>query len=264
MSDRVVTTPTREIGTIPPRAGSWTVLGTLLRWNVAQIGPMLPMIIVIQALLAAGIIIGFGLLIPDVDTASAAFLSTGAPTVLLLVVGLVIVPQGVAQSKANGTFTYQRALPVPRPLVLLSDLVVWLVVALPSVVVAVLVAQLRFDLTYSIDWSVLVLASVLTALTATAVGYGVAVVLPPMLAQVVSQVLVFFVLLFSPLTFPAGRLPGWFRTVHEYLPVQPAGDLVRAGLLADSYEASGRDLVVLGVWCVLGLAVSLRALTRRD
>ncbi|MGC5627831.1 ABC transporter permease [Georgenia sp. Z1344] len=249
---------------IPPRAGTGTILGTLLRWTLAQTGPMLPLIIVVQALLAAGIIIGFGLLIPDVDGGEAAFLSTGAPTVLLLTVGLVVVPQGVAQAKANGTFTYQRALPVPRALVLLADLLVWLLVALPGVAVAVIVAQLRFDLDLAIDWPVLVLASVLTALTATAVGYGIAVVLPPMLAQVISQVLVFFVLLFSPITFPADRLPGWFQDVHAWLPVQPAGDLVRAGLLSESYDASGRDVLVLGVWCVLGLTVTLRALVKRD
>ncbi|MGC5614654.1 ABC transporter permease [Georgenia sp. Z1491] len=265
MSDTALTErPAGRPAEIPPRTGSWTVLTTLLRWTLAQMGPMLPLIVVVQALLAAGIIIGFGLLIPDVDGGAAAFLSTGAPTVLLLTVGLVIVPQGVAQAKSNGTFTYQRALPVPRVLVLLADLVVWLLVALPGVAVAVVVAQLRFDLDYSIAWPVLVLASMLTALTATAVGYAVAVVLPPMLAQVISQVLVFFVLLFSPITFPAERLPGWFQDVHAVLPVQPAGDLVRAGLLSESYDASGRDLLVLLVWCVVGLAVTVRALVRRD
>lgn len=248
----------------PVRIGTWTSYRCLLRWTLAQIGAMLPLIVVVQALMAAGIIIGFGYLIPELDTATAAFLSTGAPTVLLMVMGLVIVPQGVAQARTNGTFTYLRALPVPRPLLLLAELTVWLLIALPSIGVAVAVSQLRYDLTYSFDWPLLLGAALLIAVVATSVGYSIAVSLPPLLAQLVTQVLVFFVLLFSPVTFPASQLPAWFQRLHDLLPIRPAADLLRSGLLSTSYDASWSDLVVLLVWCVLGLAISVRALVRRD
>lgn len=248
---------------VPPRAGFWVGYTTLLRWTMAQTGSMLPFVIVVQAVLAAGIIIGFGLLIPDIDTASAQFLSTGAPTVILMIVGLVMVATGVAQARTSGTFTYLRTLPVPRPLVLAADLTVWLAVMLPSVAVAVLVAQLRYGFSYSFDWPLLVTASVLTALTASAIGYAIAVTLPPPLTQLVTQVLVFFVMLFSPVTFPANRLPGWFQAVHDVLPFRPAADLIRSGLLSDTYPMSARDLVVLLVWCALALVVSIRAMVRR-
>src|SRR5690606_2469088 len=142
---------------------------------------------VIQALLAAGIIVGFGLLIPDIDVPTALFLSTGAPTVLLMTVGLVIVPQGVARARLDGTFTYLRALPVARPLLLLAELTVWLLVSVPSIAVAVLVAELRFDIDLSFSWPVLVAAAVLVTLTATSVGYALAVSLAPLLAQLVTQ-----------------------------------------------------------------------------
>ncbi|MDP3952292.1 ABC transporter permease [Microbacterium sp.] len=247
----------------PPRAGFWVGYATLLRWTMAQTGSMLPFVIVVQAVLAAGIIIGFGLLIPDIDTASAQFLSTGAPTVILMIIGLVMVATGVAQARTSGTFTYLRALPVPRPLVLAADLTVWLAVMLPSVAVAVIVAQLRYGFSYSFDWPLLVTASVLTALTASAIGYAIAVTLPPLLTQLVTQVLVFFVMLFSPVTFPANRLPEWFQAVHDVLPFRPAADLIRSGLLSDAYPMSTRDLVVLLVWCALALVVSIRAMVRR-
>lgn len=265
MSEQIIRPPsTPKSEEVPPRTGMWLSYGTLLRWTMAQTGTMLPFVVVVQALLAAGIIIGFGFLIPDIDTASAQFLSTGAPTVLLMVVGLVMVPQGVAQARTSGTFTYLRALPVPRPLLLLADLTVWLVVALPSVAVAAIVAHLRYGFSYSFNWPVLVTAAVLTAVTAAAVGYAIAVTLPPLITQLVTQVLVFFVMLFSPVTFPASQLPTWFQTVHDLLPFRPAADLLRAGLLADSYTGSWRDLLVLLAWCALGLAVSIRAVVRRD
>ncbi|GLF97741.1 ABC transporter permease [Streptomyces yaizuensis] len=255
--------PARVPTGVPPRVGAPTIYKTLLRWTMSQVGAVLPLVLIVQALLAAGIIVGFGLLVPDIDTAAAEFLSSGAPTVLLMVVGLVLVPQGVAQSRTSGTFTYLRALPVPRPLLLLADLTVWLVVALPGIPVAVLVAQWRYGLDFALDGPLLVAASVLTAVTAIAVGYGIAVLLPPVPAQLVCQVLVFFVMLFSPITFPESRLPGWFRSVHEVLPFQPAGDLLRAGLIADTSAVSGQDVVVLVLWCALGIAVSIRALVRR-
>ncbi|WP_152188164.1 ABC transporter permease [Georgenia satyanarayanai] len=248
----------------PVQVSLGTTYTTLLRWQVAQIGPLLPLVVVIQALLAAGIIIGFGFLIPDIDPATALFLSTGAPTVLLLTIGLVIVPQGVARARTDGTFAYMRSLPLARPLLLAADLTVWLLIALPSVAVGVVVAQLRYDLDLSFDWPVLVAAALLVTLMATAVGYAIAVSLQPMLAQLVTQVLVFFVLLFSPITFPASQLPTWFQTVHDVLPARPGADLLRAGLASDVFDASGRDLLVLVVWCVLGVAVTLRALVRRE
>lgn len=248
----------------PLRAAPWTAYTTLVRWEMAQIGTtLLPLVIVVQALMAAGLIVGFGFLIPGIDTATALHLSTGAPTILLLTVGLVIVPQSVAQARANGTFAYQRSLPVARPLVLLADLTVWSVVALPSVAVAVVVARLRYDLALSFDWPLLLATAVLVTVTATAVGYMIAVVLPPLLAQLVSQVLVFFVLLFSPISFPASQLPSWFQSVHDWLPVRPAADLLRSGLASGAYEASARDLAVLVAWCLVGMAVSIRALVRR-
>src|SRR5690625_5581860 len=110
----------------PIKVSPATSYRTLLRWNLAQIGPLMPLVVVIQTLLAAGIIIGFGFLIPDIDAGTALFLSTGAPTVLLLTIGLVMVPQGVSRSRLDGTFNYLRSLPMARPLLLAADLTMWL------------------------------------------------------------------------------------------------------------------------------------------
>lgn len=139
----------------------------------------------------------------------------------------------------------------------------WLAVALPGIPVSVFVAWLYYDLTYSFDWPLLIAASVLTAVMATSVGYALAVLLPPLLAQLASQVLVFFVMLFSPITFPAGQLPDWLRAAHDWLPFRPAGDLLRAGLVSDGSTVHGTDIAVLVVWCLLGVTISVRALVRR-
>lgn len=256
--------PTAQNGTVAPvQVSLWTTFCTMLRWSLASIGSLLPLIVIIQAALAAGIIIGFGFLIPDIDSASALFLSSGAPTVLLLTVGLVIAPQGVSRAKTTGAFDYQRSLPVARPLLLAVDLVVWALIALPGVAVGLLVAWLRYDVAFSFNWPLLVVASLLVTTMATAVGYAIAVSCQPMLAQLISQVLVFFVLLFSPITFPASQLPGWFQILHDVLPIQASAHLMRAGVASDVFTFDARDLLVLVLWTAAGLLVTTRALVRR-
>lgn len=265
MSESTMQAPSEErrLLAVPPRANLGMTVWTLLRWTMAQTGAMLPLFVVVQAAIAGAVIVGFGLLIPDIDTPTAELLSTGAPTILILVIGLVLCPWGVAGARTSGTFTYQRALPVPRPLLLVSDLVVWLVIALPGIPVTVLVAHLSYGIDYSFDWLLLAGAFVLTTVMAVSVGYAIAVLLSPMLSQLVSQVMVFFVMLFSPITFPKDQLPDWFQAVHGLLPFQAAADLLRAGLLSDRFEPSGHALLVLVVWCLLGLTISVRAVIRR-
>ena len=247
----------------PVQVGVGTSFLTLARWSLASIGAMLPLIVVIQCALAAGIVIGFGFLNPDITPESALFLSSGAPTILLLTVGLVIVPQGVSRARASGELDYQRALPVSRPLLLLVDLIVWGLIALPGVAIGLVIAWFRYDVVFTFDWPLLILVSVLVTSMATAIGYAIAVTLPAMLAQLVSQVLVFFVLLFSPITFPSSRLPEWFEALHSVLPIQPAADLMRSGIAAQAFPADGRDLVVLAGWTAFGLVVTFLALVRR-
>lgn len=246
-----------------PKASVWASFSALMRWQLLQVGTVLPLIVVVQSMLAAGIVIGFGFIIPDITEATALYLSTGAPAMLLLTIGLVLVPQAVSRMRTDGTFEFMRSLPVPRPLMLSVELTVWSAIALPGVAIGMLVAQLRYDLTLSLNWLLVIVASVLVTVMATAIGYAIAVSLQPMLAQLSSQVLVFFVMLFSPIAFPASQLPQWFQILHEYLPIQAGADLLRAGLASNVYDASWRDVVVLFTWCVAGVAITLRALMRR-
>ena len=249
--------------TEPLRATVWASFSSLLRWQLSGIGTALPLIVVVQAMLAAGIVVGFGFVIPNITDATALFLSTGAPAMLLLTIGLVLVPQAVSRMRTDGTFDFMRSLPAARPLMLAVELTVWTAIALPGLAIGVLVAQLRYSLDLSINWPLLVSSALLVTVMATAIGYAIAVSMKPMVAQLISQVLVFFVMLFSPITFPADQLPQWFQTLHEYLPIQAGADLLRAGLASDIFDATSRDVLVLAVWCVGTVAITLRALMRR-
>ncbi|MDO4888043.1 MAG: ABC transporter permease [Actinomycetaceae bacterium] len=249
--------PTRK------RPSPWTTYVCLLRWTAEQVGMVVPFTLVVQLLFAAGIIVGFGLLSPQITDAFIHNVACGAPTIMILMVGLVIVPQGLAQSKQNGSFTYIRSLPVARSLHLAAETTIWSAVALPAVPVAVVVARLRYDVDFSLNWPLLALTLVIATTMSSWIGYAIAVLTPAVLTQIITQVLVFFVLLFSPIAFPASQLPEWMRTLHEYLPFESVVELMRASLLSQHFTADARDFLVIGVWAAVGLAVSLRGLARR-
>jgi ABC-2 type transport system permease protein len=235
----------------------------LLRWAAIRLRYVLPMVLIVQVFLAVGIVIGFAFLLPSIDPATALYLSTGAPTLGLITIGMVMAPQLVAQSKTDGTFAYNRTLPVPRTAVLAADVTMWLVTGAPGLVLGLVAAVLRFELSLRVSWWV-VPAMLLVALTATTIGFGIAYALPPPATNLISQAIVFVALMFSPINFPADRLPAWLRTVHEVLPFQYMAQAVRETLTTPPGGIAVLPFVALGAWCAGGLAITLGVMTRRD
>ena len=235
----------------------------LVRWQALRLKGFIPLAIVVQTLFALGIVIGYPLLFPELDEMTVLFLATGAPAITLITMGLVAVPQVVAQAKTAGTLEYMRSLPVARLVYLFADLTVWMAVVLPGVVFALAIGVLRFGL--DLDVSPLVVpAFLLVGLTASTVGYAMASVLPPAIAMLLTQVLVVFVLMFSPLNFPAERLPDWLQAIHALLPVQAMGEIIRGTLVADTFPMTLGAWVLLMAWCVGGLGLAYVTLSRRD
>jgi ABC-2 type transport system permease protein len=235
----------------------------LIVWQLRRARLFLPIAVVVQGLLAVGIVLGYPLLFPQLDPMTTLFLATGAPTIALITMGLVIVPQIVAQAKTEGSLDYMRSLPVPRIVYLFADLTVWLAVVLPGVVFAIVVAAMRFGLDLHVS-PLVVPALLLVAVTSTSIGYAIASLLPPMLANLTTQVLVVFVLMFSPLTFPAERLPDWLAAVHRALPIQAMGEAVRGTLAGNVFPLTGGAVLILGIWCVASFATTTLVLSRRS
>jgi ABC-2 type transport system permease protein len=241
---------------------SLTDYALLVQWQARKMSWLLPLIIGVQTVLAIGIIVGFGFLFPEVDPETALFLSTGAPTLLLLVIGLVLVPQMVSEAKNEGTYDWMRALPVPRMAFLAADATVWFLSMLPGLVVALAVARWHYQLDLSIS-PMVVVAVLLVGLTATGVGYAIASFVPPMITLLLTNLLLFVALMFSPVNFPAERLPGWLQGIHEVLPITAMAEVMRATLAQNDFDLTAAPFLVLAIWCALGFAASHAAMNRR-
>ena len=254
---------TAAITTAPSTpTGLWRQTGLLIQWQLRRSLPVMPLLMVIQAFLSVSTILGYGLIAGDAGHEAGLYLATGAPAISLITIGLIMAPQWVSQARTEGSLDWMRTLPVPRVSFLLADLLLWTVMALPGLVLGVAVGAARFDVALDPAWW-LVPGALLVALTSACIGYAVANLLAPPVAQVLSQVLVFVIMLFSPFSYPASQLPGWARTVHEWLPFEPMAQVVRAGLCSQDASMTVRSWIVLGIWGAAAMAGASWALGRR-
>ncbi len=234
----------------------------LVVWEARSLRAFLPLAIVVQALFALGIVVGYPLLFPELDRSTILFLATGAPAITLITMGVVAVPQVVAQGKTDGSLDYMRTLPIPRLVYMFADMTVWMAVILPGVAFAIVVGVLRFGLDLSVS-PLIVPAMLLVAVTATSIGYAIAGLLPPMIASLVTQVLVVFVLMFSPLNFPPSRLPSWLATLHQVLPIQAMGEVMRGTLATATFPLTAGAFAILVAWGLVTFGIAYVVVNRR-
>jgi ABC-2 type transport system permease protein len=174
----------------------------------------------------------------------------------------VMVPQIVAMARTEGTFDYIWSLPVPRMAHIAADATNVFGTVLPGITLAVVLGAIRFD--FNLEISLLVIpAVVLISLCGTFIGYAMAFAIPkPMMVNVLTQIISFVVMLFSPVMFPAERLPGWLLAIHQVLPIRYMADLSR-GTLTDLDANVGLAFIVVGAWSLFAFVVTLFVVQRR-
>jgi ABC-2 type transport system permease protein len=84
-----------------------------------------------------------------------------------------------------------------------------------------------------------------------------------MLTVIITQAIVVFVFMFSPLTFLPDKLPGWLEAIHRILPIQAMGEVTRGTLAPNEFGLPMGAFVTLAIWCALGFGATYAAMTRR-
>jgi len=237
--------------------------GLLLKWQALSQKPILALNMAVQIMIAVGFVIGLSFFYPDIVPTTAKFLTTGAPTIILLMIGLVLLPQIVGMARKEGTFDYLWSLPIPRMIYIAADATIWVAVALPGVIIALVMGAAYFDFSLSIS-PLVVPALLLVAISGVLLGYTLAHGAPkPEIAHVVTQILVFIIMIFSPVLYPVEQLPDWLAKVHSFLPIQYMADLSR-GTLTDLDVDLGLAFIVVGAWCTVGLVATNFIIRRRQ
>lgn len=231
-------------------------LRAMLRFDFGRARYWAPMMAVVQVMMGAGMAITYGFFYPNVSGPVGTFIATGTPTLALIPLGFVMVPGAVGQQRLEGTFDFIWSLPSPRSAQVTSTFLLYTGLSLPGMVLALLVAVWRYgvDLHASL---LFVPAVLLCALMAVSVGFGMALAIPnPMLVNLISNALIFVVLLFTPIVFPPTYVPTWLFHLQQGLPFYNMAVVIRAGLTVGVVGHVATSFAVLTAWTVAGVAAT--------
>ncbi len=212
---------------------------------------------------AIGLVVGFGIVIPEISDTTALFLITGAATQMITTVALVALPQTLGQAKAEGRLEYFFTLPISREAYLLAQVTFVFILVLPALIFAVVLGAWRFDVALSVDPLVLLVVP-LAVLSLAGVGVTLAVVSShQQLTGAITQLLIFYVLFFAPVLAPREALPVGLRELSDYVPVTYVADALRATLTDLPGTHVWRSIAVMAGFGVASLALAAGAVRRR-
>lgn len=234
--------------------GYWAAsYGSMLRFDWARMRMWLMTFLAVQFLIGAGMSVMYGFFLPVIPYAVALYITTGVPTLALIPVGFVAVPQTISQQRLEGSYEFLWSLPVPKLVVAASTFTLLTLLALPGVAVALLVSIWRYGVTLDVQPSI-VPALALTSLMAVSVGYAMGhAISNARLIPLVTNMVVFFVLLFSPIVFPASQFPPWLQTLNAWLPFEHMADVIRASLAPQLVPAGATtDYLIVAAWTLGG------------
>jgi len=259
---------TRQTAVSPPalRSGPsyWVAsFEAMLRFEFGKARQWGLMMLVIETMTGAGMALIYGFFYPHITAERALYITTGAPALALIPIGFVMLPGSIGADKLAGTFDYLWSLPSPRSAQATASFLLYALLALPGTALALLVAMWRYG-AHLAPSPLLVPAAVLCALMAISVGYGLALAVPnPLVMNLIANALMFVVLLFSPIVFPASQLPGWLDWVQRVLPFYNMAVVVRAGLTSGVVSNVATSFLVLVAWAVAGFATTAWVVGRR-
>lgn len=220
-------------------------------------------IAVVQFAMAIGFVIGFGYFIPHVSDRQALFLTTGTATNMAVTVAAVGLPNELSQGKAEGRLDYFLTLPISRELYLLAEVTYVALISLPAIIFTVVLGWWYYDVSFSISPAIVVALPLAMASLAGA-GICLGVFSPhPTLTNALTNLTMFYVLLFAPILIPSDQLPGLLRHTATVLPTTYAADAIRGSLTSLQGTHLGRSLVALAGFSLASLGAATLSIRRR-
>jgi len=268
MIDTATSTPSRSserpASEVRRGAGYWlSSYTTMLRFDVASQRNTLPLALLMQILFGTGMAIIYGFYLGRMSPGAMLYVVSGAPALAVITTGMVLVPGVVGERKIAGTWDFIWSLPSPRSAAVASTFTVYTALSLPGIVVTLVLASWRYGLHLHLT-PMVVPAFLLASLMATSVGFGMAqAIRNPLVTNLIVNVLIFVVLVYSPVVFPIAQLPGWLADIHQVLPIYPLAQVLRASVSSGLVENLGVSYAVLAAWTVGAWGAAAYVIGRR-
>lgn len=250
----------------PARGAGYWLRGyaTMLRFELTSQRLVLPIILVIQVVMSAGMAIMYGFYFGGtLPRPAATYITSGIPALALIPLGLTALPAVVGTQRLSGSYDFVWSLPVPRAAGAAATFTVYTLTALPGTVLALLVGGWRYNAALTVRPSI-VPAIVLAALMSASVGYCMAhAIEDPRVTNLITNVLIFVVLLFSPIVVPIAQFPHWLAIVQRWLPFYHMAVVIRGGLTTGLTSDLTISYLVLGAWTAGSWLLAWRVISRR-
>lgn len=237
---------------------------SMLQFEAINLKAFLILALIIQVLMGAGMSLMYGYYFGDLDIAQQTFLVTGIPALAVVPIGFVMVPNSIMEHKIRDTYDYVWSLPGPRMVSAAATFTLFTALALPGTVAALVIAAVVYPIDLHVTLSILP-AVFLTSAMAASVGYALGHAIPePRVINLISNLVIFMVLLFSPIVVSIDQFPDWWANVHRVLPFWHMSVVIRAGLTDGLITSSLLvSYLVLAAWTIVSWIVAGWVVGRR-
>ncbi|MBE0448715.1 MAG: ABC transporter permease [Actinobacteria bacterium] len=197
---------------------------------------------------------------PDPIFGGRGYLETNLPAyaaIVIGIVGLLIVPINTVSRRKTGALRRFRVTPL-RPLTYIAaDALVYFVMGVLGIVLLFLVGTVGFGIQPQGSIGEVFLAASVGAFAFLAVGYVLAGIAPTVqVAQVIGNVPLFPMLIFSGATAPLEVMPERVQSVARLFPLTQVVTLMRGIWLGEVWSSHLTETVILVGLCLVGVAVA--------
>jgi ABC-2 type transport system permease protein len=192
------------------------------------------------------------------DPESLLYIVTGAAVFAVATEGVATLAQRIGVIKNEGMMVYYASLPISKASFVGALVLSRLLLIMPGLVTPIVAASLMYDVDFTIS-PALLLVLPLSCLALSAIGLAIGTLIDSMeLIVVITNLLIFVLLLAAPVLIPPEALPLPLRVFGYLLPPTYAADALRHTLTGDLGAAFTLDIVALTAMAVLGLAGATR------
>ncbi len=188
---------------------------------------------------------------------------SGAAVLSLVVSGINMVGQGVAEMKQNGTFIYYASLPISKAALIVGLLGSRVLISIPGLVLSLVAGTLLYGTPLPVN-PLIVVIMILAAVSMSGVGAAIGIVSPNQyIASFITQVAQVVVIFAAPILMPVSSLPLPLQITGYLLPPTYAADALRRALIGATDGTFLLDIGILALCGVASLVLTARGLKWR-
>lgn len=175
------------------------------------------------------------------------------------IMGLMAITMTMATYRENGILRRLRTTPVSAIVVLLAQVTVVFTMTALGTLLLIIAGYLVYHVRFSGNMLSMLFGFIFSSLSFFGLGFILAGIMPnARVAQIIANVLVYPMLIFSGATWPSELMPSSIQKISAFIPLTYVVNLLKGLWFGDSWGLHITDLLVLVVMLVGGVLLSIK------